>query len=484
MSRLADSLKHGLHLLAKADLASDEAVRELLELTHERRQLDLSDLSPSEQAALIAERCQQLQPSEEALAERVARAARQGRPLVAKLGIDPTGAEVHLGHAVPMLLLSRLQRFGHRVVLIVGDFTAKIGDPSGRSEERPPLTDQEIANNLTTYRQQVAPFFDFSRAELRYNGDWLRQVSLSRLIEICAHIPVSMSLQREDFRSRLAAGHSLSLAEALYSVAMALDSVELNCDIEVGGVDQYLNMQMCRQVMEICGQEPELVAATPLIEGTDGTGAKMSKSQGNYVPLTAPPGEVFGKLMSIPDRLVEPYLKALSEWQGPELATAAARLSAGSLHPMDAKKILAGEVTAALHGIEAAMVARADFAAHFSAHRYDEVAGIPSIDDVSQTVLEAVRKLGFATSNSEVRRVAGQKGLRLVTQPARGRGPKPAGEPGRGRPAAGLEEVVLRPDDIRKTLKELIESTSRAGTGSGPSYYLKVGRKLARVLTA
>jgi tyrosyl-tRNA synthetase len=470
MSRLADSVKQGLDLLAKADLARDEAVRELLELTHERRRLDLSDLSPAEQAALIAERCQQLQPSEEALAERISRAAEQGRPFVAKLGIDPTGAEVHLGHAVPMLVLSRLQRFGHRVVLIVGDFTAKIGDPSGRSDERPALSEQDIASNLSTYRQQVSPFFDFSQAELRYNGDWLREVTLTRLIEICSHIPVSMSLQREDFRARLAAGHSLSLAEALYSVAMALDSVELNCDIEVGGVDQYLNMQMCRKVMEISGQEPELVAATPLIEGTDGTGVKMSKSQGNYVPLTAPPGEVFGKLMSVPDRLVEPYLKALSEWQGPELAIAAERLAAGSFHPMDAKKVLAGEVTAALYGVEAAMAARADFAAHFSTRRYDELAGLPSVEDLSQTVLEAMTELGFARSNSEARRLAEQKSLRLVAEPARGAA------------VTDPEQVVLGPEDLRKTFKELVGRGAKQARAGG-TYYLKVGRKLARVRT-
>ena len=169
-------------------------------------------------------------------------------------------------------------------------------------------------------------------------------VTLPRLIEITSHIPVSMSLQREDFRNRLAAGHSLTLAELLYSVAMALDSVEINCDVELGGLDQFLNMQMCRKVMEICGQEPELVVATTLLEGTDGTGAKMSKSRGNYVPLTAPPGEVFGKLMSVPDHLMVPYLKALSEWQGSELILVERRLADGSLHPVDLKKILAGEV--------------------------------------------------------------------------------------------------------------------------------------------
>ena len=193
---------------------------------------------------------------------------------------------------------------GHQVVFIVGDVTAKIGDPSGRSDERPALTDADIARNLATYQQQVTPFFDFTRAQFRYNGDWLRDVKLPELIEITAQIPVSMPLQREDFRQRLEAGKGLSLAELLYSVVMALDSVEIDCDLEVGGIDQFLNMQMCRKVMEICGQTPELVVATSLIEGTDGTGAKMSKSKGNYVPVAAAAGEIYGKLMSVPDRLV------------------------------------------------------------------------------------------------------------------------------------------------------------------------------------
>ena len=330
MSRLSRSVENATGLLVAADLSAAGAVRELLELTWERRRLDLSDLSPAEQAVLIAERCQELQPSQEALAQRIAEADARGRPFVAKLGIDPTGAEVHLGHAVPMVLLSRFQRLGHHVVLIVGDMTAQIGDPSGRSDERPHQTAEDIARNLTTYREQVAPFFDFSRAELRHNSDWLGSVTLPRLIEVTAHIPVAMSLQREDFRNRLSAGYSLTLAELLYSVAMALDSVELDCDLEVGGIDQYLNMQMCRKVMEICGQEPELVAAVTLIEGTDGTGAKMSKSKGNYVPLTAPAAEIFGKVMSVPDRLMGPYFQALSEWRDSELAVVARRQAEAS----------------------------------------------------------------------------------------------------------------------------------------------------------
>ena len=462
MSRLSRSVENATGLLVAADL-SVAAVRELLELTWERRRLDLSDLSPAEQAVLIAERCQELQPSQEALAQRIAEADARGRPFVAKLGIDPTGAEVHLGHAVPMVLLSRFQRLGHHVVLIVGDMTAQIGDPSGRSDERPHQTAEDIARNLTTYREQVAPFFDFSRAELRHNSDWLGSVTLPRLIEVTAHIPVAMSLQREDFRNRLSAGYSLTLAELLYSVAMALDSVELDCDLEVGGIDQYLNMQMCRKVMEICGQEPELVAAVTLIEGTDGTGAKMSKSKGNYVPLTAPAAEIFGKVMSVPDRLMGPYFQALSEWRDSELAVVARRQAEASLHPMDLKKILAGEVTAALHGVDAAMRARDEFVAHFSTLSFAELDDLPVVGHPGRPVVEVVRLLGFASSNSEVRRSAAQKGLRLVFEPAGG---------------GTQEQAVVGEDETREPLGDVVKAKFNGRPGD---YYLKVGRKLARI---
>jgi tyrosyl-tRNA synthetase len=464
MSRLSNSVKAASEVLARADLSQEAGVRELLELTHERRNTDLSDLSPTEQAALIAERCEQLQPSQEALAKRLAEAGERGRPFIAKFGIDPTGSEVHLGHSVPMLLLSRFQRMGHHVIFIVGDMTAMIGDPSGRSDERPHLTQEDIARNLATYQEQVTPFFDFSRAEFRRNGDWLSAVTLPRLIEIASHIPVSMSLQREDFRNRLAAGHGLTLAELLYSVAMALDSVEINCDVELGGLDQFLNMQMCRKVMEICGQEPELVVATTLLEGTDGTGAKMSKSKGNYVPLTAPPGEVFGKLMSVPDHLMVPYLKALSEWQGVELLLVERRLADGSLHPVDLKKILAGEVTAALHGVDAAMKAREEFAAQFSRHSYADVEDAPTVEDLSQPIVEIVRSLGFASSNGEVRRIAEQNGLRLVVEPPNG---------------APQLQATLKPEDLREPLADLMEAKL---DGMAGDWYLRVGRKLARII--
>jgi tyrosyl-tRNA synthetase len=286
---------------------------------------------------------------------------------------------------------------------------------------------------------------------------------LPGIIEIVAQIPVSMPLQREDFRKRLEAGQGLSLAELLYSVVMALDSVETNCDLEVGGIDQFLNMQMCRKVMDICGQPPELVVATSLIEGTDGTGAKMSKSKGNYVPLTASPGEIFGKIMSVPDRLVEPYFRALSEWLDAELAITSERMTAGTLHPMDLKKILAGEVTAAIHGVDAAMKAREEFVARFSKRTFGEAGDLPTITDLSQPVIEIVKALGFAKSNGDVRRVAQQNGLRLVVETE-----------------VGQAQVTMSADEAREPLTAVVKDKL---DGQAGDYYLKVGRKLARITT-
>ena len=464
MTRLSLSVDRVTALLKDADLAAEAAVRELLEETTRRRRLDLSDLSPVEQATLTAGRSQELQPSTECLAERITAAEKKGRRFIAKFGIDPTGHEVHLGHTVPMLILSRFQRMGHQVVFIVGDLTAKIGDPSGRSDDRPTLTDTDIARNLATYREQVTPFFDFDRAQFRHNGDWLRQITLPRIIEITAQIPLSMPLQRDDFRKRLVAGQGLSLAELMYSVVMALDSVEINCDLEVGGVDQFLNMQMCRKVMDICGQTPELVVASSLIEGTDGTGTKMSKSKGNYVPLTASANEVFDKIMSVPDRLVEQYFRALSEWSNPELAVSSERVAAGSLHPMDLKKILAGEVTAAIHGVDAAMKAREEFVSRFSRRTFAEVEDLPTITDLGQSITDAVKALGFAKSNAVVRRVAEQNGLRLVIE-AEG----------------GQDQVTLTADEAREPLNAIITDKLDSQTGD---FYLKLGRNLARIITS
>ncbi|MCE7082249.1 tyrosine--tRNA ligase [Streptomyces sp. ST2-7A] len=463
MTRLGDSVQRGLALLGQ-DLSSDTVVRQLMEETGSRRYLDLGDLSAEEQATLIASRAVEVLPSVDRLAAEIVSAREAGRGLRVKLGIDPTAADVHLGHTVPMIVLSRFQRMGHEVTLIIGDVTAKIGDPSGRSAERPPLTDEDIAANLSGYRDQVRPFLDFDRVRIRHNSEWLGGYTLPELIGVLARVPASSLLQREDFRTRLEAGHGLTMSELIYPVAMALDSAEIVADIELGGVDQLLNMQMGRRVMEVHGQRPQLIATMPLIEGTDGSGAKMSKSKGNYVGLRADADEVFGRIMSIPDRLMEPYLRAWTEWDDAEIALVLSRISEGTVHPMDLKRILAGEMVAVLHGADAAMAARAAFAARFSRGDFAGAGELPEVNLAEHGgegvahVLNGV--LGFTPSASAGRRLARQNGLRLVLGTA-----------------SGQRTVTVPESDAPRPLGEVV---GEAVAGDRPDeVWLKAGRKLA-----
>ncbi|MTE18443.1 tyrosine--tRNA ligase [Streptomyces sp. TRM43335] len=466
MTRLGDSVQRAGDLLAQ-DLSSDETVERLLVETGARRYLDLTDLSAGEQAELIAGRAVDVLPSVEGLAERIEAAREAGRGLNVKLGIDPTAADVHLGHTVPMIVLSRFQRMGHDVTLIIGDITAKIGDPSGRSSERPPLTDEDIARNLAGYRDQVKPFFDFERVRFRHNSEWLAGIALPRLIGILAQVSASALLQREDFRNRLAAGHGLTMSELIYPVAMAIDSAEIEADVELGGVDQLLNMQMGRRVMEIYGQKPQMIVTMPLIEGTDGSGAKMSKSKGNYIGLNASADDVFGKIMSIPDRLMVPYLRAWTEWTDTEIDLVTDRIEKGSLHPMDLKRVLAGEVVSALHGVKAAMAARAGFTAQFSRKSFADLESLPVVDTAEHggkgvaAVLATV--LEFTPSASAARRVAKQKGLRLVVETE-----------------GGQEAIVLSEAEALRPLGEVVPE-KLADAGLSGTVYLKAGRKVAEV---
>lgn len=462
MTRLGESADRVARILER-DLGDGEVVAELLGETEGRRHLDLSDLTPAEQARIIAGRAVDVLPTVDGLAEEIGK----GRALTVKFGIDPTAADVHLGHAVPMIVLSRFQRMGHRVVVLIGDITAKIGDPSGRSNERPPLTDADIAANMATYQDQVAPFFDFEKADFRHNSEWLTDIRLPELIGILAQIPVSMSLQREDFRTRLAQGQGLAMSEFVYSVVMAIDSAKLEADVELGGVDQLLNMQMGRKVMEIVGQRPQFVVSMPLVEGIDGSGKKMSKSMGNYISLTATPDDTFGKVMSIPDRLVEPYLRAWTEWTDGEIAAVARRVRARTLHPMDLKRVLAGDVVAAIHGVKAAMAAREAFNAQFSRHSFGELDELPEVvldaladETVAQLLTGA---LEFTPSLSAARRLAKQNGLRVVIEVA--------GE----QETVQLDEAAAT-SPARVTLAGIIE-----GRDPGAEFYLKAGRKLARI---
>lgn len=449
------------------DLREGPDLTSVLEMLSERRTMDLSDLPPTAQAELIGARSQELLPSVGQLADLLADAQTEQRQLVVKFGIDPTAADVHVGHAVPMIIASRFQRMGHQVVFIVGDITAKIGDPSGRTADRPPLTDDAIAHNMKTYRDQVTPFFDFSRSDFRFNSEWLALVTLPQFIGVLEKLPVAASLQREDFRNRIAVGSGLTMAELVYSVVMALDSVEIRADIELGGLDQLLNMQMCRQVMGNAGQEPEVIISTGLIEGTDGTGAKMSKSKGNYVGLSFEPTDMFGKLMSAADRLIPDYLKTLTELLDPEIDLMVQHMADGTMHPMGVKTLLASDVTSTIHGLEAAEASRAGFIAQFSQKRFSDTPGLPTViraEYANTSVGELfVKVAGQVPSMNQVRRVAADGGLRLVVEG----------------PSSGPVITKLAETDVNVPLGALL-----AGHGEHPGdarTFLKCGRFLIEV---
>jgi len=225
-----------------------------------------------------------------------------------KLGIDPTAVDVHIGHLCPIFILNIFAKAGHHVDLVIGDFTAKVGDPSGRVTERALLTDAQIAENMKTYATQIGRFVDIKKFSTRKNSEWLAKTTLSDFLAIHQRLNLASTLQREDFRTRLEAG-GLSNAEVLYASLMGLDSVALNTTIELGGLDQLLNLQQCREIQRIYGQQPEVIITTPILEGLSGDGRKMSKSFGNYIALTATLEDKFGKLMSLPDNLIMQYFK-------------------------------------------------------------------------------------------------------------------------------------------------------------------------------
>lgn len=279
---------------------------------------------------------------------------RLGRPLRIKLGVDPTAPDIHLGHTVALEKLRQFQTLGHQAVLLIGDFTATIGDPSGRSVTRPPLSREEVLANAATYTDQAFKILDRSKTEIVYNGDWFRKMSYEDILRLNARVTLQQMLQREDFRNRLDAGQEIRLHELQYPVMQGWDSVEIRADVEIGGTDQLFNILVGRDLQKEEGQPQQVVMVVPLLEGLDGV-KKMSKSYGNYVGVSDPPQDMFGKLMSVSDDLMGRYYRLLlGESPDP------------SVHPMEAKKAFAEKLTARYHGPEAGAAARADWDTRFS----------------------------------------------------------------------------------------------------------------------
>ena len=330
-----------------------------------------------------------------------------GRPLRIKLGMDPTAPDLHLGHSLTLKKLREFQDAGHTVIFLVGDFTAMIGDPTGRSETRKPLSREEIERNANTYRDQVFKILDREGTEVRFNSEWMNGLDVAELIKIAATLSVARLLERDDFEKRLAAEEPLFLHELLYPVIQGYDSVALKADLEIGGTDQKFNMLVGRDLQRHFGQAPQAVMTMPLLEGLDGV-RKMSKSLGNYVGLTEKPEDMYGKLMSAPDKLMVRYYELLTSATPEEIAA----VKSGAMHPMEAKKRLARTIVTEYHGAPAATRAEEYFE---SKHQRREVPASAQVYRIAEDlwICELMKQLQFTPSTSEARRLVSQGAVRV-----------------------------------------------------------------------
>jgi tyrosyl-tRNA synthetase len=329
----------------------------------------------------------------------------RGDRLRVKLGLDPTAPDLHVGHLVVLDVLRDFQDEGHTVVVIIGDYTALIGDPSGRSETRPMLTEEQIGQNAETYFAQLDMVLDRTKIEVRHNSEWLATMTAADILRLLAKATLQQVLQREDFADRLKAGTAIGAHEILYPFNQAYDSVAVKADVEIGGTDQLFNLLFGREIQKAYGQEPQDVAVFPLLEGTDGE-QKMSKSLGNYIGLTEPPEQIYGKTMSIPDGLTEKYVRLVSGLDKKDQAQVLA------LKPRDAKAALARQLVKRLHGEEAAARAEEDFEVKFRKHEIPD--DIPERRVSNPTDLVGVLvETELAKSRGDAKRLVDQGGVRV-----------------------------------------------------------------------
>jgi tyrosyl-tRNA synthetase len=339
----------------------------------------------------------------------------RGEKLRVKLGLDPTAPDLHVGHLVVLDMLRDFQEDGHTVVLIIGDYTALIGDPSGRSETRPMLTPEQVTANAETYFKQVDLVLDRKSIEVRHNSEWLAPLTAADILRLMGKATLQQVLQREDFANRIKAGTAIGAHEILYPFNQAYDSVAVKADVEIGGTDQLFNLLFGREIQKHYAQEPQDIAVFPLLEGTDGE-QKMSKSLGNYIGISEPPEQIYGKTMSIPDRLTEKYVRLISGLDPKRQDEVLA------MKPRDAKAALARQLVKRLHGEEAAARAEEDFDTKFRKREVPEEiseyeTGFPI------RLVEALVKSGLAKSNGDARRLIEQRGVKIDGKVATGDDP-------------------------------------------------------------
>ena len=356
--------------------------------------------TPAEQLQILTRGVANLISEKELLAK-----LEKGLPLRAKLGVDPTSPDLHLGHSVVLEKLRQFQELGHQAVLIIGDFTAQIGDPTGRSKTRPPLSREEILANAQTYTDQAFHILDREKTEIVFNGEWFNKMTFSDVIQLNARVTMQQMLQREDFKNRMASDQEVRLHEIQYPIVQGWDSVEVQADVELGGTDQLFNILVGRDMQKTEGMDQQVVMCMPLLEGLDGV-QKMSKSLNNYVGITEPAGEMFGKLMSISDELMARYSVLLI---GEEIDP--------DIHPMEAKKAFAAKMVTRYHSAEDAKVARENWEAMFSKKDLASI-DLPELQlgarrDILGVVGSAFEVFQTSRSGSEIRRLIQQGSVQI-----------------------------------------------------------------------
>ena len=336
------------------------------------------------------------------------------RPLRIKAGFDPTAPDIHLGHTVLLQKLRRFQEFGHRIIFLIGDFTARIGDPSGKVETRPPLSDGQIKENAGTYQEQVFKILDPGKTEVVFNSAWMEKLSSADMIKLASQYTVARMLGRDDFHKRYKDGRPIAIHEFMYPLIQGYDSVELKADVELGGTDQKFNLLVGRDLQRDAGQEPQVVITLPLLEGTDGVN-KMSKSLGNYIGVDEPPREIVGKIMSISDELMIRYYELVGELSPDEFTTLKSELSSGAKHPREAKMELAKKIVARYYDGKSADEAEAAFDSQF---RKKEVPAEMACFEHRWTKDEewlpgVLSSCGAVASSSEARRLIKQRAVEV-----------------------------------------------------------------------
>jgi tyrosyl-tRNA synthetase len=346
------------------------------------------------------------------LKAKLKRAREKGKPLLVKVGFDPTAPDIHLGHTVVIRKMRHFQQMGHRVVFLIGDFTGMIGDPSGKKATRPALSRDEVMANAETYRRQIFKLLDPVATEVRFNSEWLGALGAEGIVRLCGKYTLARIMERDDFRKRWETHQPISMHELLYPLAQGYDSVALQCDVEMGGTDQLFNLLVGRDLMREYGQEPQVVLTMPLLEGLDGV-EKMSKSLGNYIGIDDAPDAIFGKVMSISDDLMWKYYLLSTDRSPAEIEALRAEVASGKVHPMDAKRALAKSIISDFYEAGAAERAEAEFRRIFSERQAPtdvETVELPA-GEAAMPVVKIVVAAGLAPSNSEARRLVEQGGV-------------------------------------------------------------------------